>query len=82
MDLGISDLLYNTQRLCQFHNQLIDKALTSIQSGQQLDPTNSDFFSLKSQIAFYQENWEAALIAAENAFEFRGKIVRIQAFLL
>lgn len=51
---------------CQFYNRLIKEALTSIQSGQQLDPGNSDFFLLKSQIAFYQEDWELALKEAEN----------------
>ena len=53
-----SPTIYYVLARCQFYNQLIAEALNSIQSGQQLDPTNSDFFLLKSQIAFYQENWD------------------------
>jgi len=61
-----SPTIYYVLARCQFYNQLIDKAFVSIQSGQQLDPTNSDFFLLKSQIAFYQEDWEGALAEAEH----------------
>ncbi len=61
-----SPTIYYILARCQFYNQLIDKSLASIQSGQELDPTNSDFFLLKSQIAFYQEDWELALQEAEH----------------
>ncbi|MFK7979994.1 MAG: tetratricopeptide repeat protein, partial [Saprospiraceae bacterium] len=61
-----SPTMYYVLARCQFYNQLIDQALASIQTGQQLDPANSDFFLLKSQIAFYQEDWELALAEAEH----------------
>ena len=61
-----SPTIYYVLARCQFYNQLIAQALASIQTGQQLDPANSDFFLLKSQIAFYQEDWELALLEAER----------------
>ena len=61
--------IYYILARCQFYNKLIDKAFASIQTGQQLDPGNADFFLLKSEIAFYQENWELALKEAEHGLE-------------
>lgn len=61
-----SPTIYYVLARCQFYNKLIAQALASIQTGQQLDPANSDFFLLKSQIAFYQEDWKLALTEAEH----------------
>ena len=44
-----SATIYYVLARCQFYNQLIPEALVTINSGLQLDPTNSDFFLLKSQ---------------------------------